>query len=162
MSKIEDNVQKWLSDEGLFRQKIPDENANFHFIINYPEGHVLDVLQPKGKNDMVLIACATNVSPEHQTEIRLLDLEKRDKFMWEFRFLLNNHNVDFQLQHPENVLQGFLITDEIYEDGLTKDKLISSVKKIFRAKLQGVWKIQMEFGINEDNAQNIHHDNMYV
>ncbi len=162
MSKIEDNVQKWLSDEGLFSQKIPDQNANFHFIINYPEGHVLDILQPNGKNDMVLIACATNVSSEHQTEIRLLDLEKRDKFMWEFRFLLNNHNVDFQLQHPDNVLQGFLITDEIYEDGLSKDRLISCVKKIFRAKLQGVWKIQMEFGIHEDSTQNIHHDNMYV
>jgi hypothetical protein len=162
MSKIEDNIQKWLSDEGLFRQKIPDQNANFHFIINYPEGHVFDILQPNGKNDMVLIACATNVSPEHQTEIRLLDLEKRDKFMWEFRFLLNNHNVDFQLQHPDNVLQGFLITDEIYEDGLSKDRLISSIKKIFRAKLQGVWKIQMEFGMQEDSNQNIHHDNMYV
>jgi len=162
MSKIEDNIQKWLSDEGLFRQKIPDQNANFHFIINYPEGHVLDILQPNGKNDMVLIACATNVSPEHQTEIRLLDLEKRDKFMWEFRFLLNNHNVDFQLQHPDNVLQGFLITDEIYEDGLSKDRLISAVKKIFRAKPQGVWKIQMEFGMHEDISQNVRHDNMFV
>ncbi|MGZ7117952.1 MAG: DUF2299 domain-containing protein, partial [Methanobacterium sp.] len=159
MSKIEDKVQKWLSDEGLFRQKVPDQNANFHFIINYPEGHVLDVIQPTGKNDMILIACATNVSPEHQTEIRLLDLDKREKFTWEFRFLLNNHSVDFQLQHPENVLASFLITDEIYDDGLTKDRLISSIKKIFRSKLQGIWKIQMEFGMH-DEGQNINQDNM--
>ena len=162
MSKIENNVQKWLSDEGLFRQKAPDDNANFHFIINYPEGHVLDILQPKGKNDMVLIACATNVSPEHQTEIRKINAEKREKFMWEFRFLLNDQFVDFQLQHPENILQSFLITDEIFEDGLNKDRLISSVKKIFRAKLQGIWKIQMEFGVHEEGAQSIHQDNMFV
>ncbi|HML04534.1 MAG TPA: DUF2299 family protein, partial [Methanobacterium sp.] len=36
MSKIENKIQKWLSDEGLFRQKVPDDNANFHFMINYP------------------------------------------------------------------------------------------------------------------------------
>ena len=162
MSKIENKVQKWFSDEGLFRQKVPDDNANFHFMINYPEGHVLDVIQPKGKNDMVLIACATNVSPEHQNEIKKLNQEKREKFMWEFRFLLNNQFVDFQLQHPENVLQSFLITDEIFEDGLNKDRLISTVKKIFRAKLQGIWKIQMEFGMHEEGAQNTQQDNMFV
>ena len=162
MSKIEGKVQKWFSDEGLFRQKIPDDNASFHFIINYPEGHVLDIIQPKGKNDMVLIACATNVSPEHQDEIKKLNQEKREIFMWEFRFLLNNQFIDFQLQHPENVLQSFLITDEIFEDGLSKDKLISTVKKIFRAKLQGIWKIQMEFGIHEEGTQGTQQDNMFV
>ncbi len=158
---IQDKVQGWLSEEGLYRQTISDENANFHFVINYPEGHVFDVLQPKGKKDMVLIACATNVSPEHETEIRLLNLEKREKFLWDFRFLLNNHSVDFQLQHPDNILKGFLITDEIYEDGLSKDRLISSIKKIFRAKLQGIWKIQMDFGVG-DGTSGIHQDNMFV
>jgi hypothetical protein len=162
MSKIENKVQKWLSDEGLFRQKVPDDNANFHFIINYPQDHVLDVIQPKGKEDVVLIACATNVSPEHQSEIKKLKAKKREQFMWDFRFLLNSQLVDFQLQHPENILQSFLITEEIFEDGLSKDRLISTVKKIFRAKLQGIWKIQMEFGIGEEGKGNIQQDNMYV
>lgn len=162
MSKIENKVQKWLSDEGLFRQKVPDENTNFHFIINYPEGHVLDVIQPKGKEDMVLIACATNVSPEHQTEIRKLSNKKREEFIWDIRFLLNNQFVDFQLQHPDNILQNFVITEEIFDDGLNKDRLISTVKKIFRAKLQGIWKIQMEFGQGEEGQESIQQDNMYV
>jgi hypothetical protein len=162
MSKIENKVQKWLSDEGLFRQKVPDDNTSFHFIINYPEGHVLDVIQPKGKDDMILIACATNVSPEHQTEIKKLSAKKREDFIWDIRFLLNNQLVDFQLQHPDNILQNFVITEEIFEDGLSKDRLISTVKKIFRAKLQGIWKIQMEFGMGGNGSENIQQDNMYV
>ncbi|MGB9977696.1 DUF2299 domain-containing protein [Methanobacterium sp.] len=162
MSKIENKVQKWLSDEGLFRQKVPDDNTNFHFIINYPEEHVLEIMQPKGKEDMILIVCATTVSPEHQTMIRELDSKKREKFMWDFRFTLNNHFVDFQLHHPDNILQNFLITDEIFEDGLNKDRLISTVKKIFRAKLQGIWKIQREFGPGEEGQETIQQDNMYV
>ena len=162
MSEIEENVQKWLSDEGLFRQKVPDDNTNFHFMINYPEGHVLDVIQPKGKDDMVLVACATNVSPEHQTEIKKLSAKKREEFIWDVRFLLNNQFVDFQLQHPDNILQNFVITEEIFEDGLSKDRLISTVKKIFRAKLQGIWKIQKKFGIGGEGTESIQQDNMYV
>lgn len=162
MSKIEDKVQKWLSDEGFFRQKVTDDNTNFHFIINYPEGHVLDVIQPKGKDDLIVIGCATNISPEHQSKIRKLKNREKEVFMWDFRFLLNSQFVDFQLQHPDNVLQNFVITDEIFEDGLSKDRLISTVKKIFRAKLQGIWKIQKEFGVYNESEKNTQPDNMYV
>ena len=70
MTNIQDKIQKWLADEGYFRQKVPDENSNFHFIINYPEGHVIDVIQPKGKEDLIVIGCATNVSPEHLSQMK--------------------------------------------------------------------------------------------
>ncbi len=160
MSKIEDKVQKWLADEGYFRQKVPDENANFHFMINYPEGHVIDVIQPKGKKDMVVIGCATNVSPEHLSVIQQMNNADREKFIWDFRFSLNNFLVDFQLQHPDNVLQSYVVSDEIYEDGLSKDRLISTVKKVFRAKLHGLWKIQEQFGSGERSGEES--NSMYV
>ena len=160
-NEIEDNVQKWLSDVGVFRQKIPDDNTNFHFIINYPEDNVMDVMQPKQNLDLVVIGCATNVSPEHLTEIRNLSPKKRDNFIWDLRFMINTQGVDFQLQHPENVLESFLVTAEIFEDGLSKDKLISTVKNVFRAKIMCVWKIQRELGFEEEGKSNTS-DSMYV
>jgi hypothetical protein len=160
MTEIQDKIQKWLADEGYFRQKVPDENSNFHFIINYPEGHVIDVIQPKGKDDMVVIGCATNVSPEHLSQIKKMTSDEKEEFIWEFRFALNGLMVDFQIQHPENVLQSYVVSSEIYEDGLTKDRLISSVKSIFRAKLQGLWKIQQKFGeVEKESDQS---NSMYV
>jgi hypothetical protein len=155
---IPDKVQKWLADEGYFRQKVPDENSNFHFIINYPEGHVIDIIQPKGKEDMIVIGCATNVSPEHLSKIKKMNIEEREEFIWEFRYSLNSLLVDFQLQHPENVLNSYVVSSEIYEDGLSKDRLISTVKNVFRAKLQGLWKIQEKFG----EVEKEHSDSMYV
>jgi hypothetical protein len=160
MTNIQDKIQKWLADEGYFRQKVPDENSNFHFIINYPEGHVIDVIQPKGKEDLIVIGCATNVSPEHLTQMKKMNSEDREDFIWEFRFALNGLLVDFQIQHPENILQSYVVSSEIYEDGLNKDRLISSVKNVFRAKLQGLWKIQQKFGeVEKDSSPS---DSMYV
>ena len=73
---IGDTVQKWLSDIGVFRQKVPDDNTNFHFMINYPEDNVMDVIQPKQNSDLVVIGCATNVGPEHLTGMRNLSKKK--------------------------------------------------------------------------------------
>jgi len=150
-------IRKWLEEEGIFRMEVPDENANFHYVVNYPEDHVIDVLQPAGKRDMVLIACATSVSPEHQAGIRDMSMVKRTEFLWDVRFAINRFGVDFQLDHPENVLNGYLVTDEIFFDGLTKDRLISTIKKVFRAKLHVMWMIQERFGDEKRE-----HDSMYV
>lgn len=161
VKKVDDKVQKWLSDMGIFRNKMPDDNTNFHFIINYPEENVMDVIQPKGNPDLVVIGCATNVSPEHSSEMKTLSDSKKEDFVWDLRYMLNSKDVDFQLSHPGNVLESFLITSEIYEDGLTKDRLISTIKKVFRAKIQCVWKIQQEFGMGDDGGSPIS-DSMYV
>ena len=58
----EKQIQDWLVEEGIFRQKIPDDNSNFHFLINYPNNNALDVICPKGKDDQIIIGCATEVS----------------------------------------------------------------------------------------------------
>ncbi len=156
-NKISEKLQKWLSDEALFRKKIPDDKANFHFTIVYPENsnNTMDIVQPKGKDDLVIVGCGTSVHPEYISKIKKLSIEDREKFLWEFRFLLNNPFVDFSLQHPDNILQAYLITDTIFEDGLSKDRLISSIKNVFKIKLLGIWKIQMELGILKGEESNI-------
>ncbi len=159
--KIEEKVLTWLSEEGMLRQKVTDDKTNFHFVLNYPKNNSMDVIQPKNKHDMIVIGCATQISPEHIERFRKLSSKEKDKFMWEFRFLLNNMDVDFQLKHPNKILEGFVVTTEIYEDGLSKDRLVSSVKKVFRAKLSGVWKIQMKFGIPK-RKHDSSSDAMYV
>ena len=34
---LEDNVKQWLSDEDLLREMKYDENADFHYIIEFPK-----------------------------------------------------------------------------------------------------------------------------
>ncbi|MDI9623285.1 MAG: DUF2299 family protein [Methanothermobacter sp.] len=156
---LESKIKRWLTEEGLLGQIVDDENANFHFIVNYPEDHVIDVIQPKGKKDLVLVACATSVSPEHLSKIRELSESKREEFLWQIRFSLNKFLVDFQLEHPRNILESYLVTDEIYNDALTKDRLISTIKKVFKAKLHVLWLIQKRFG---EKKGELPEDAMYV
>jgi hypothetical protein len=148
--EIMDKIQKWLADEGMFREIVQDDTANFHYSIDYPpnSNNRMDIIQPKGKNDMIVIASGTTVSPVHLQKIKGLSNKKREAFLWGFKFLLNNLPVDITLQQPEGILQRFAITDTIFIDGLTKDRLMRTIRCVFKAKIQGIWKIQEEFGIS--------------
>jgi len=138
----EKEIQDWLVEEGFFKEKVHDENSIFHFIVNYPENNIIDVIQPKGKGDMIIIGCATNMSPEHLNIIMTSSMDKKIELIWNFKYIINQFLSDFQIQHPDNILQSFIISNTIYEDGLTKHSLIFEIKKIFKAKLQCL--LQME------------------
>ncbi|MCI6775359.1 DUF2299 domain-containing protein [Methanobrevibacter boviskoreani] len=141
----ESKIIKWLTDEGLLNKKIQDQNANFHYIINYPQDHMMDLIQPVGKEDMILIGCATEIAEEQKKMISQSSKQIKENFIWAMRFTLNQFLVDFELEHPDNELNRFLITDEIFEDGLTKNELIHTIKRIYKSKLQCLWLIDKTF-----------------
>ncbi|MDR2831217.1 MAG: DUF2299 family protein [Methanobrevibacter sp.] len=151
----EREIQDWLVEEGFFKEKIHDENSNFHFIINYPENNIFDIIQPKGKEDMIIIGCATNASPEHLDIIIKSSMDKKIDLIWNFKYMINQFLLDFQIEHPDNILQMFVISSTIYEDGLTKHDLIFEIKKIFKAKLQCLLYMEKVFkdDISEKSAK---------
>ena len=142
---IEENVRQWLSDEDLLREVKYDENAEFHFIVEFPKDNIMDVVKPTGK-DCIVIACATQVAQEHLNLMKNADdLTKKD-FIMELNFGLNNFLVDFELQVSQDILQQFVISDQIFEDGLTKNEFIKTLKKVFKSKLHCIWLIDLKFG----------------
>ncbi len=150
-------IQKWLIEEGMYKNEVGDENANFHFIVNYPENHMMDVIQPKNKPDMIVIGCASEIEQSQFNLLGTAPSEKRLEMIWDIRLSLNELLLDFELEHPNDVLKRFVITDEIYEDGLTKHNLIKTIKKVFKGKLQCLWKLDYKF--TKNNPSNP--DNMF-
>ena len=146
---------KWLNDEGLLNNQIEDAKANFHYIINYPPDHMMDLIQPVGKDDMILVGCATEIAAEQKEMINNATDQMKENFIWSMRFGLNQFLVDFELNHPDNELTRFLITDEIFEDGLTKDNLIHTIKRIYKAKLQCLWLIERTFSQKNINIDEL-------
>lgn len=158
----EERIQKWLIDENLFKEKLQDENSNFHYIINYPENHVMDLIQPVGKPDLILIGCATEIAKEQKDLMTKAKDIQKSNFIWEIRYTINQFLLDFNLQVENNELKHFVITEEIFEDGLTKDMLIRSIKKVFKAKLQCVWRLDQTFGTPTPISNPNDDNNMFV
>ena len=79
---IEQDVKNWLADEGVFREKAADENADFHFVIEFPKDNIMDVVKPKEK-DVIVIGCATQVAPEHINLMQNASPQDKNKFLFD-------------------------------------------------------------------------------
>jgi len=89
---------------------------------------------------------STSVNPGHREIMGRSRPDQRAEFIWALRFVTNTFSVDFEMDHPENILEKFTITDSIYEDGLSKDRLMSAIRKVWKANLQVIWILQKEYG----------------
>ena len=94
---IEQDVKNWLADEGVFREKAADENADFHFVIEFPKDNVMDVVKPKEK-DVIVIGCATQVAPEHISLMQNASPQEKNKFLFDISTNLNLFLVDYELK----------------------------------------------------------------
>ena len=158
---LEDNVKQWLSDEDLLREMKYDENADFHFIVEFPKENIMDVVKPTGK-DCVIIACATQVAQEHVNLMVASSPQVRRDFILDLQFGLNSYLVDFELSINQDLLQQFVVTDTIYEDGLTKNELMKTIKRVFKAKLHCIFLIDKAFGGVSPNVSSSNQNDMFV
>ena len=156
MAIDEEQVRNWLMEEDLIREKIFDENRIEVVINNAGFGLCGEfeklIINPKSKEDVLIIGCATEVSQEEQRIIKSSPKDMNQEFIWKIRFSLNEMFLDFELEHPNDQLTRFIITEDIFEDGLTKHVLIKTIKKVFKGKLQCIWILGKTYGSVQENT----------
>lgn len=160
----EDIVKNWIVDEGIFREKKVDNNSDFHFIVEFPKDNVMDVVKPKGK-DFLVIACATQVSPQHLELMSNSSPKEKSKFLLKLNMEINRFLVDSQLavDQSSNLLQQYVITYQIFDDGLTKNSLYDALKRVFKSKIQCVWLIEKTFGtVNPIHQEPSNENSMFI
>ena len=146
---MKERIRGWLAEEEILVEEVRDEGARFRFLVMFPKDHYMEVVQPPGAEDLVIILSPTSVSAVHREIMGRSRPEQRAEFIWALRFVMNTFAVEFEMEHPENILAKFTITDLIYEDGLSKDRLMASIRKVWKANLQVIWILQKEFGTPE-------------
>ena len=164
MTINEETIKDWIVDEGIFREKKLEDNADFHYIVEFPKDNIMDVVRPKGK-DFILIACATQVSPQHLELMTTSSPKERSDFILDVNMSLNQFLVDVQLavDQSTNLLQQYVITYQIFDDGLSKNNLYDALKRVFKAKIQCVWLIERAFGtVNSNISEPSNENSMFI
>ncbi len=143
--EMRERVRQWLTEEGMFQEEIQDEESRFRYLFQFPEDHFMEILAPLSSPDLLVILSPTSVSEDQIALMEKVPPDHRAEFIWALRFVMNTFSLEFEMTHPDNILQKFLISDLIYGDGLTKDRLMISIRKIWKANLQVIWILQKEF-----------------
>jgi len=152
-TKSSNSVKNWLIEEKLLVKELQKETMNYFFVIQFPDSHhFMQVFQPKNKEDLTVITCETNIDEPHKKAISKLPEKKKNEFLFDLKSALNQMGVVFDLSITEKGLESYMVLDQIYADGLSKDRLLNCINAVFRAKLQGVFEIQKRFG-NSNNQK---------
>jgi hypothetical protein len=146
-STIQGKIFRWLSEEHLNIVEVLDTEAKFHIVIKYPdEENDMHILQPLSRKDAIIILSGAFVESEQIYQMEKIDFHEREDFISKLREKLNNFPSDFYLEQKDGILNQFVITYQIFHDGLTKDHLFRGMGLVLKAKLHGIWEIQRKFG----------------
>ncbi|WP_202318813.1 DUF2299 domain-containing protein [Archaeoglobus neptunius] len=149
--EIAKKVRDWLVEEGIYKDKIADENADFHFLAEVPPNsrQFIDVIFPKNREDMLVIASGIKLSDDHYRSVMSLGDAKREELLWEIRFKILFLETGFQILPNARDPQLFQFTREIYFDGLNKNLFMDAIRQVHKCKLFIIWMMQRSFGGHE-------------
>lgn len=157
-TEIDDHMQKvkkWLTDEGIFREQIVDEQASYNFQIELVpnSGNLLYVVQPKMSEDLILIVGGVSMSENYYQALISLPKSEHDRLIWDLRFNLLFQNPDFCMIPNDENFNTIQFQNRIYFDSLTKNNLIKSIRDVHRCILFVIWKLQQRFGGDSSQSQ---------
>ena len=134
MKQIEQKILSYCSEEGIGYIQIP-ENNNLEFGINikfpphHPKPKGIAIIQPKNKSFIVL-QIGIQISDEH---LKALENQSPNAKMVFFEMIRRNllaKDLMFKMEIKHN---RFLITEQIYEDGLSMDSFFRNIRRIINA-----------------------------
>lgn len=148
IEEICNKITVWLSQEGLFKERVQDEKLSIHLACEYParsERHV-NIIQPKGREDVVIVFSRIRLADTHKKALHALHPKTRERLLWEMRYTLLFQESSFEMEPPGGDLGSIRFTREIFYDGLTKNKLMEALRENLKCELFVVWKFQEVFG----------------
>lgn len=143
-------IRNWLTENHHEVNEMEDENANFHFEIDYPLGTLKRqrVIQPKEYPGLVVVLNGVSVAKEHVEDLKNLAQEDRDKFYGEIRddllFLDNSYDMNID---EDGLAKQVQFSYEFYFDTLGKTKLFSGLLLNHRTLLYIITKFNDKFGM---------------
>jgi len=151
-NEIAEKVKKWLVDEGIYKDKLVDDAATHHFLVEMPPNsrQFIDVIFPKNREDMVIIASGLKLSDKHYKSLMSLSEDKRNEILWEIRFRLLFVETGFRIMPSLSDPQLFQFTRELYFDGLNKNMFMDALKQVHKCKLFIIWLMEKISGASGD------------
>ena len=146
-------IQEWLAEDRWKVRKDTSDDAVWLLVAEDDAGRKIMLGQMKGFPDLVVIQADLTIGENDQQSLSRLDASERDEFLWDLRLALLRFGVEFNgISDP---LQRVALTHRIYEDGLTKDRLMGRVLKIKDALVLTVWMLQRKLAQQPQQVEGI-------
>ena len=150
-------IRQWLASERLEIREKNDPRADAHLLVRYPpgpQGHMFAVVLPKGR-DLVFVSSMTRVDLGQQEQMKEHMAEEPEvwsEWVHECRLSLMRAELDWGIhmghegKEKPGPLQAFNVSLPVWFDGLNKNSLMHSLRRLWLAKLCMIHEIKFAYG----------------
>ena len=131
-------VKKWCLEANLFKTKLPNkENISWAMELSYPFNHPMPIsiiVLNYINADFISMQVSIKMCPEYYEEFVARTSDNVESFYFELQKMLLEKELDFNVNVD---IASWNIFDTIYFDGLTKNELFKSFRRIYGSVLLG-------------------------
>jgi len=145
-------VKEWLIEEEILKAEVPDENAVWHYVVEFPKNskQMCEIIKPIGK-DYILVVSVIVLSENHYKALKSLPYKKRREIIHKWKMDLLFRNVEFRMIPDADDLQRIEFTGIIYDEEITKPKLMNLLREVFKCKLYIIWNAKYELESGDED-----------
>lgn len=142
-----EKIKEWLIEEGIFKKDVPDDKAEWHYLVEFPADskQMTDIVKPANK-DVILVLSGIALSEKHYRALHSLTPEKKRKLIHRWKMDLLFRKAEFRMHPDSGNLQRIDFSVPIYSDELRKSVLMEALREVFRCKIYIIWNLNHEFG----------------
>ena len=161
VEQAKDGIKKWLTENHHEVNEVKDDNAHFHFEIDYPLASQKRqrIIQPKEYPGLLVLLNGVSLAPEHMGKLSELTEDERDNFYESVRkdliFLDNSYDLNMD---EKGIVKQVQFSYELYFDGLSKTNLYKGLLLNHRTLLYIVSTFNESFGIPTLQSAPIEHE----
>jgi len=143
---MKDKIKMWLTEEGIFKTEISDENADWHFLVEFPPNskQMSNIIKLKGR-DVILVASGIALSDKHYSSLHSLPEDKKKALIHRWKIDLLFRDVEFRMIPDIESVKQIEFQVPLYLEDLRKSDLMKALREVFKCKLYIVWDLDYEF-----------------
>ena len=144
---VKEKIKQWCQEVQLFKEEIVDERTSFHFRVLAPnkgsldvtsfDFSTIDIIQPAGENDVVIVQAGISFDEDFMAYMKTL--QESEQLIFDLHMTLESRPESYLLDHTDNVIKTLVVFEEIFFDGLTKDRLITAIKGVNKSLILALW-----------------------
>jgi hypothetical protein len=147
VDEVRDKVKEWLFSEYKVHDNSGRDSASFfNYGVSFG-GLRCNVLKPKDKVDCIVIAMGFTLLPEQQRKFLNMKEAERRQVIRKLQSIVTNTDLDSVFIPSPDKLKAVRLFSPIFNNGLTKDRLLRSIRGVRNTMIAVMSIIVQELGL---------------
>lgn len=147
-TSIRNKIYQWLQEGNIFQGEFEDKENIFHFKVTAPgkstvtpetiDLSTVDIQQSDQDNDMITVSTGVQFDKDFINPIQ--SFNNADEVIFELNMALESRPESYFIDYDDDgILKSIVVVEEIYFDGLTKDRLFRAIRGVNKSIILALW-----------------------